>query len=93
LSARGFAPFDAMALGTRAEAMVAELAAISADPDRLVRLFLTREHRRAADLVSGWMREAGLSVSEDALGTVRGRFGGRTSTQCSTLASTTARSV
>lgn len=76
MSARGFAPFDAMALGTRAEAMVAELAAISADPDRLVRLFLTREHRRAADLVSGWMREAGLSVSEDALGTVRGRFGG-----------------
>jgi allantoate deiminase len=33
------------------------------------------EHRRAADLVAGWMQAAGLSVSEDALGTVRGRHG------------------
>jgi allantoate deiminase len=39
-------------------------------------LFLSPEHRRAADLVAGWMRAAGLSVDEDALGTVRGRFGG-----------------
>src|SRR3954453_18816543 len=58
--------------------MIAELAAISAEPERLVRLFLTPEHRRAADLVAGWMRAAGLSVSEDALGTVRGRLGGAT---------------
>jgi allantoate deiminase len=55
--------------------MIAELGAISAEPGRLVRLFLTPEHRRAADLVAGWMRAAGLSVSEDALGTLRGRFG------------------
>jgi len=66
---------DSAALGARAEAMIAELAAISAEPGRLVRLFLTPEHRRAADLVAGWMRAAGLTVSEDALGTVRGRFG------------------
>jgi allantoate deiminase len=66
---------DPKALGARAEAMIAELAAISAEPGRLVRLFLTPEHRRAADLVAGWMRAAGLTVSEDALGTVRGRFG------------------
>jgi allantoate deiminase len=66
---------DATALGVRAEAMISELAAISAEPVRLVRLFLTPEHRRAADLVAGWMRAAGLTVSEDALGTVRGRFG------------------
>ena len=66
---------DPEALGARAEAMIAELGAISAEPGRLVRLFLTPEHRRAADLVAGWMRAAGLSVSEDALGTVRGRFG------------------
>ena len=69
---------DPEALGARAEAMIAELGAISAEPDRLVRLFLTPEHRRAADLVAGWMRAAGLSVSEDALGTVRGRFGSAT---------------
>ena len=68
---------DTAALGTRAQAMIAELGAISAEPDRLVRLFLTPEHRRAADLVAGWMRAAGMAVSEDALGTVRGRFGDR----------------
>src|SRR6476646_6005973 len=65
---------DIDALGARAEAMVNELAAISAEPDRLVRLFLTPEHRRAADRVAGWMREIGLEMSEDALGTVRGRY-------------------
>ena len=68
-------PPDPEALGTRAHAMIMELGAISAEPERLVRLFLTPEHRRAADLVAGWMRSAGLSVTEDALGTVRGRFG------------------
>ncbi len=55
--------------------MIKALAAISAEPGRLVRLFLSPEHRRAADLVAKWMREAGLAVSEDALGTVRGRVG------------------
>jgi allantoate deiminase len=66
---------DPEVLGARAYAMIAELAAISAEPGRLVRQFLTPEHRRAADLVAGWMHEAGLAVSEDALGTLRGRFG------------------
>src|SRR5712671_1399378 len=64
------------AFGARAELMVNSLGAVSAEPDRLVRLFLTPEHRRAADRVAGWMRDAGLSVSEDALGTVRGRLEG-----------------
>jgi len=71
----GFSPHEIDALGARAEAMVNTLGAISAEPDRLVRLFLTPEHRRAADRVAAWMRDAGLKVSEDALGTVRGRLG------------------
>lgn len=62
----------AEALGRRASAMLAELAAISAAPDKIVRLYLTPEHRRAADLVGRWMRAAGLEVGEDALATVRG---------------------
>jgi allantoate deiminase len=62
-------------LGRRAEAMLEELAAISAEPDRLVRMFLTPEHRRAADLVAQWMRELGLDVFEDHIGNVRGRIG------------------
>src|SRR4051812_22019882 len=68
------------AFGARAEAMVNELATISAEPHRLVRLFLSPDHRRAADRVAGWMREAGLKVTEDALGTVRGRLEGQGST-------------
>lgn len=70
-----FTQTDIDALGARAEAMVNSLGTVSAEPDRLVRLFLTPEHRRAADRVAGWMREADLAVSEDALGTVRGRMG------------------
>jgi allantoate deiminase len=69
-------PPDIEALGARAEAMVLSLGKISAEPDRLTRLFLSPEHRRAADEVAGWMRSAGLGVSEDALGTVRGRLDG-----------------
>jgi allantoate deiminase len=72
-----FSRADIDALGARAEAMVNSLGAISAEPDRLVRLFLSPEHRRAADLVARWMRVAGLAVSEDALGTVRGRTEGQ----------------
>ena len=68
-------PAEFEALGARALAMIENLAAISAEPDRLVRLFLTPEHRRAADRVAGFMRAAGMAVSEDALGTVRGRWG------------------
>ena len=71
---RSPASVDIDRLGARAEAMIEALGAISAEPDRLVRLFLSPEHRRAAGLVAGWMREAGLEVSEDALGTVRGRL-------------------
>ena len=55
--------------------MIKTLASISAEPNRLVRLFLSPEHRAAADLVAQWMREAGLQVAEDALGTLRGRIG------------------
>lgn len=65
---------DIADFGRRAEAMLSELGGISAEPQRLVRLFLTPEHRKAADLVTQWMREAGMTVSEDALGTVRGHW-------------------
>ncbi len=67
-------PADIVAIGTQAEAMLADLGAISAEPQRLVRLYLSPEHRKAADLIGSWMRDAGMSVSEDALGTVRGHW-------------------
>ena len=56
--------------------MIRTLGSISAEPNRLVRNFLTPEHRAAADLVAKWMRAAKLDVSEDALGTVRGHWAG-----------------
>ena len=65
---------DITTIGARAEAMLAELGAISSEPQRLVRLYLSPEHRRAADLIGSWMREAGMTVTEDALGTVRGHW-------------------
>jgi len=67
---------DPTALGERADMMIRTLASISAEPNRLVRGFLTPEHRAAADLVGKWMRDDGLDVSEDALGTVRGHLPG-----------------
>src|SRR3989440_3474154 len=72
-----FSHHEIDALGTRAEAMVNALGTISGEPDRLVRLFLTPEPRRAANRVADWMRGVGLSVNEDALGTVRGRLEGQ----------------
>lgn len=65
---------DIAAIGAHAEAMLAQLGTISSEPQRLVRLYLSPEHRKAADLVGAWMREAGMAVSEDALGTVRGHW-------------------
>ncbi|WP_439574895.1 allantoate amidohydrolase [Phreatobacter sp.] len=65
---------DIERLGRRAEAMIEELAAISEEPDRLTRRFLTPEHKRAAHLVAQWMAEATMVTSEDALGTVRGHY-------------------
>lgn len=59
-------------LGRRADQRLAALAACSDDAERLTRLYLGPAHRRAADLMAGWMAEAGLTVAIDALGTVRG---------------------
>jgi allantoate deiminase len=72
-----FSQSEIEALAARAEGMVDALGTISAEPGRLVRLFLTPEHRRAADRIAAWMREAALEVSEDAVGTIRGRLEGQ----------------
>lgn len=67
---------DVHALGERADTMIRTLGSISAEPNRLIRQYLTPEHRAAADLIGKWMRAAHLAVSEDALGTVRGYWAG-----------------
>ena len=63
---------DTAALGQQAQAMIDALAAISAEPDKLTRLFLSPEHKRAAALTGEWMRRAGLTVRMDAVGTMHG---------------------
>lgn len=68
--------FDPAPLGRRAAEMIEALAAVSAENGRLIRLYLSPQHRQAADLVARWMGDAGLEVFEDALGTVRGRLAG-----------------
>jgi allantoate deiminase len=53
-----------------------ELAAITADPPKLTRTFLSPEHRRANELVLAWMRTAGMQARVDAIGNVIGRLEG-----------------
>jgi allantoate deiminase len=51
-----------------------QLGRVSDEPGRLTRTFLSPAMRRANELVSGWMREAGLAVREDAAGNLIGRL-------------------
>jgi allantoate deiminase len=63
-------------LGEEIVERIAELGAISETKAQLVRLFLTPEHRVAAELILGWMREAGMRAHLDAIGNVCGRYEG-----------------
>ena len=53
------------------------LGRISEDSDRLTRTFCSPAMRQANDLVAGWMRAAGMTVSEDAIGNLLGRYPGQ----------------
>jgi allantoate deiminase len=64
------------ALGDEIVGRIHELAAISETPEHLARIFLTQEHRAAADVILNWMREAGMSAHLDAIGNVCGRYEG-----------------
>lgn len=59
--------------GKRAAAMLGEAAAISEPGPGVTRLPFTPEHARTAELISDWMRAAGLVVRRDAAATVIGR--------------------
>lgn len=52
------------------------LAKISETPDALTRVYLTPEHRTAADQLLAWMGEAGMAAHMDAIGNVVGRYEG-----------------
>jgi len=63
-------------LGAEIMARIEALATASESADGLVRRYLTPQHRRANDLVRGWMEEASMAVREDAVGSVVGRYEG-----------------
>lgn len=52
------------------------LAGCSEKPDGLTRIFLSPEHRAAAELVMAWMSMAGMTPRLDAIGNVVGRYEG-----------------
>jgi allantoate deiminase len=66
----------ASGLGDEIVGRINRLAGISETPDNLTRIFLTPEHRAAADLIMSWMVEAGMSTHLDATGNVCGRYEG-----------------
>ncbi len=66
------APQAAVRIMQRLEA----LAALTADPPRLTRVFLSEEHRRANELVAGWMGEAGMRARVDAMANITARLEG-----------------
>lgn len=65
-----------LSLGEEIVGRIDILAAISETSEHLARIFLTPEHRKAADLILGWMREAGMRAHLDAIGNVCGRYEG-----------------
>ena len=64
------------ALGSEIVGRIHALAAISETPGQLTRIFLTPEHRAAADLLLAWMRAAGMQAHLDAIGNVCGHYEG-----------------
>jgi len=65
------------ALGDGIVSRINELAAISEASGHLTRIFLSREHRAAAELILSWMRSAGMRAHLDAIGNVCGRYEAR----------------
>src|ERR1700704_3823211 len=70
------AGLQSASLGDEIVGRINRLAAISEMPEHLARFFLTREHRAAADLILGWMLDAGMCAHLDAIGNVCGRYEG-----------------
>ncbi len=57
---------------TRAIARCLDLARLTDEPGRITRLFLSPAAREVQGIVQGWMQEAGLTVTQDAAGNLRG---------------------
>src|SRR5580693_2326939 len=67
---------QASSLGDEIVGRIGALGVISETPQHLARIFLSKEHRLAADLILSWMRAAGMQAHLDAIGNVCGRYEG-----------------
>src|SRR5438128_1215683 len=63
-------------LGDEIVSRINQLGTISETPEHLARIFLSPEHRIAADLILSWMKDAGMAAHLDAIGNVCGRYEG-----------------
>src|SRR6185312_639498 len=72
----GTAGRHSLVLGEEIVGRINQLGAISETVEHLARVFLTNEHRAAAELILSWMREAGMRAHLDAIGNVCGRYEG-----------------
>ncbi len=63
-------------LGDEIVSRINQLGTISETPENLARVFLSPEHRVAADLLMSWMKDAGMAAHLDAVGNVCGRYEG-----------------
>ncbi|WP_445663050.1 allantoate amidohydrolase [Enterobacter soli] len=52
------------------------LAAVSETPDALTRVYLSTQHLQANQLVGQWMSQAGMTVWQDSVGNICGRYEG-----------------
>lgn len=60
----------------RVMARVDELAAISETPDALTRVYLSPQHLEANQRAARWMTQAGMTVWQDSVGNICGRYEG-----------------
>jgi len=67
-------PASRDATGGRILEQAAALARHSDAPDHYTRTYLTPAHQAAARVIAQWMREAGMAVRVDAVGSVIGRY-------------------
>jgi allantoate deiminase len=72
----GIAGLQTASLGGEIVERIDELGKLSETPEHLTRIFLTEQHRAAADLILSWMRSAGMRAHLDAIGNVCGRYEG-----------------
>ena len=67
---------EADVIGAEMMARLDALAAHSEAGEGLTRRFASPEHRAAAALILGWMRDAGMATHMDAVGNCVGRYEG-----------------